>query len=158
MKDMKREIGPLLIVAAAVAVAVPALAQLGGVTTSTYDAESTSLDIDVSCRNMRTTSISIVGVCNTTRNGELVTSSFAVPFGGIIACAAREDETGAPEVYLAFTSEGNPPGVTMSNTEVDLSSDGQDYVFRATCSDGTITATPELTLSDGLENVSGSPQ
>ena len=148
----------ILLVAAAitlVATLTTALAMEGRVTTNTFDASSTSTNINVSCRDVGTTAISLVGSCNRESNGEVELIAFAAQISNKIACAENDADYG-DQWILAFTGSGNPEGVTLASPTVSLSSDGQNYEFSAVCGDGnwTVDAAP-IVLSDGLVNTDG---
>ena len=147
----------ILLVAAAitlVATLTTALAMEDRVTTNSFDATSTSSNINVSCRDVGATEISLVGSCNRMSNGEVELIAFASQISNLIACIENPDDQGDP-LILVFTDNGNSEGITLSEPAVSLSSNGQQYEFNAVCSDGTTTEERSIQLSGGVVNKDG---
>ena len=123
------------------------------VTTNTYDAGSTSSNIDESCTNLGFSNGNIIGACNYSSGSQVVLAITSLVADDNISCVAREDTWG---YVIDFTTSDNPDGVTLTSEEMRLTSNGQKYQFVAVCHDNQQGLRSSLRLNEGVTNVNGS--
>ena len=126
------------------------VAQAGTVTTNGYDANSTSSNIDKSCKELDfTTTGALKGNCNTggenTKSTQLDLTSYAGCDGGTLKWGTGLGLVSPSSSYLA-------------GADIEVSSNGQSYLLSGTCSTSsgaTDTGVDTLKLSDRVTNSKG---
>ena len=154
MKTMKKS-GLVAGAMLAMAMGTQALAQAmppNSVTTSRYDDGSTVQNIDESCRNVGFDQGEIVAICNYSSGTEVHTRETSIEADDGILCVPREGTWG---YEIAFATGESPDGVTLTSEEVDLTSNGQIYQFKAICHDSEAGLRTGLRMHNGLKNVNG---
>ena len=126
-------------------------------TTDDYDAQSTSEDMAVSCKNMFLNGQTIGASCNKkTTSGSIAPHSTTLDLTTVAYC---KDDQGLANTVITWGS--GTSSFSMTGVTIGLDSVGDEYVFTATCKNTAGAQGPAagLVLSDttnGLKNNDGS--
>lgn len=137
------------IAASAALLLAASVAQAGTVTTNSYITDSTSSNIEESCKNLDfTTTGSVTGDCNTgggsTKSTQLDLRRYAGCDGGTLKWGSS----------LGLVSSST----YLAGADVEVSSNGKNYLLSGTCSTSsgaTDTGVDTLKLSDRVKNSKG---
>ena len=141
---------------AALAIAAPA-ASTTYVTTNVYDDSSTDADMAISCEMMKigSTSGELDGRCNVSIDGVISYHGTEIDLDDVLYC--KSNTGGGPTLDWGSASTHT---WTISSWSVSVSSDGANYIVKATCQIGGSATTNVSTIdvgdtTSGLKNVSG---
>ena len=115
-------------------------------TTIMYADNSTSPDVDVSCKDLSAASTGVVSAtCNYTSDGSITTNSTTIDLDSYLGCDYNGNLSWSE---TNFSTDG-------TNIAIELDSTGRDYWIVADCPKGGSTNKDGKALEDGLKNCKG---